>query len=62
MLSPREGRKRYVNYRASGKKEQITILGCANAIGQALPPMVIFDGKYLITNGQQMRFPVHIKG
>ena len=31
----------------SGKKEQITILSCANAIGQALLPMVIFDGKCL---------------
>ena len=34
-------------YRVSGKKEQITMLGCANAIGQAFPPMVIFYGKYL---------------
>ena len=42
----KRGQKK-VCYRVSGKKEQITILGCANAIGQALPPMVIFDGKYL---------------
>ena len=27
-----------VCYRVSGKKEQITVLGCANAIGQAIPP------------------------
>ena len=40
----KRGQKK-VRYRVSGKKEQI--LGCANAIGQALPPMVIFDGKYL---------------
>ncbi len=26
----------------SGNKTQISILACANAIGQALPPMVIF--------------------
>ncbi len=36
-----------VRYRVSGKKEQITVLGCANAIGQPIPPMVIFEGKYL---------------
>ena len=36
-----------VRLRVSGKKEQITVLGCANAIGQVIPPMVIFEGKYL---------------
>lgn len=36
-----------VRYRVSGKKEQITVLGCANAIGQSIPPMVIFEGKHL---------------
>ena len=29
----------------SGNKTQITILGCASATGQAIPPMVIFSGK-----------------
>ena len=29
----------------SGNKTQITILACANAAGQAVPPMVIFSGK-----------------
>jgi len=29
-----------VNYRQSGKKEQITVIGCGNAIGQSIPPMV----------------------
>lgn len=29
------------------KKEQIVVLGCINAIGQAIPPNVIFEGKYL---------------
>lgn len=33
-----------VRYRVSGKKEQITALGCANAVGQSIPPMVIFEG------------------
>ena len=42
----KRGQKK-VRYRVAGKKEQITILGCANAAGQALPPMVIFEGKHL---------------
>ena len=37
----KRGQKK-VRYRMSGKKEQITILGCLNAIGQGFPPMVIF--------------------
>ena len=41
-----KGQKK-VRYRVSGKKEQITVLGCVNAIGQSLPPMVIFEGKHL---------------
>jgi len=36
-----------VRYRTSGKKEQITVIACANAAGQAIPPMIIFEGKYL---------------
>ena len=36
-----------VRYRASGKKGQVTIVACANAAGQAIPPMVIFDAKKL---------------
>ena len=39
--------KKIVHYRTSGKKEQITIIACANAAGQAIPPMVIFEGKNL---------------
>jgi len=31
----------------SGKKEQITVIGCGNAIGLSIPAMVIFEGKYL---------------
>ena len=34
-------------YRQAGKKGQVTIVACANATGQALPPMVIFDAKNL---------------
>ena len=36
-----------VRYRSSGKKGQVTIVGCASAAGQAMPPMVIFDAKRL---------------
>ena len=35
-----------VHYRVSGK-ERITIFGCVNTIGQAIPLMVIFEEKYL---------------
>ena len=42
----KSGQKK-VNYRQSGKKEQITVIGCGNAAGQSIPPMVIFEGKYL---------------
>ena len=42
----RRGQKK-VRYRVAGKKEQITVIGCVNAIGQSIPPMVIFEGKYL---------------
>lgn len=30
---------------SSGNKTQITILGCASATGQTIPPMVVFTGK-----------------
>ena len=33
-----------VRYQTSGKKRQVTIVGCATA-GQVLPPMIIFDVK-----------------
>ena len=39
--------KKKVRYRTSGKKNQITVIGCANATGQALPPFVIFDAQQL---------------
>ena len=41
-----KGQKK-VRYRTSGKKNQITVLGCANAVGQPQPPFVIFDAKQL---------------
>ena len=36
-----------VRYRTSGRKGQITVVGCANASGQAIPPMIIFDAAKL---------------
>ena len=43
---PRCGEKK-VQYRVAGKKEQIAIVSCVNAIGQSIPPMVILEGMYL---------------
>ena len=40
-------RQKKVRYQQSGKKEQITVIGCANAVGQSISPMVTFEGKYL---------------
>ena len=42
----RKGQKK-VRYRTSGQKAQITVLGCANAAGQILPPLIIFAAKQL---------------
>ena len=42
----RKGQKK-VRYRISGNKKQITVVGCVNAAGQAIPPFVIFDAKCL---------------
>ena len=36
-----------VRCRTSGKKSQITVIGCISAVGHAVPPFVIFDAKYL---------------
>ena len=41
IIAKRGARK--VHYCASGKKGQVTIVACANAAGQTIPPMVIFD-------------------
>lgn len=42
----RKGQKK-VRSRTSGNKSQITVLGCVNCTGQAIPPMVIFDTQKL---------------
>ena len=36
-----------IRYRQSGKKGQVTVVACASAVGQAMPPMIIFDAQNL---------------
>ena len=36
-----------MRYRSPGRKGQITIVACANAIGQAIPSMIIYDAARL---------------
>ena len=39
----RRARNEKIRYRCSGCKGQITTVGCANAAGHAIPPMVIYN-------------------
>ena len=41
-----KGQKK-VRYCTLGKKQQITIIGCGNATGQAMPPFIIFAAKQI---------------
>jgi len=43
IVAPREIKK--VRQCTSGTMTQITILACASAAGQTIPPMVVFAGK-----------------
>ena len=43
VILPKGAKK--VRQITSGNKTQITILGCCNATGQTIPPMVVFTGK-----------------
>ena len=43
----------------SGNKTQITILGCASAIGQVVSPMIAFMGKHLIHSYPMVKCLVH---
>ena len=45
---------------SSGNKTQITILGCASATGQVVPPMVVFTGKHF--NAQLSNMPGTLYG
>ena len=40
----KKGQKK-VRYCTSGNKSQVTVVGCINAIGQALPPFIIFNAQ-----------------
>ena len=42
----RKGQKK-IRYHTSGQKAQITVIGCGNAVGQILPPFIIFAAKQL---------------
>lgn len=42
----RKGQKK-IRFCSSGNKSQITVVGCVNAIGQVLPPLIIFNAKNL---------------
>ena len=37
--------KKKVCYRSTGNKAQITVVGCINTVGNAIPPMVIYAAK-----------------
>ena len=39
--------QRKIRCRASGNKFQITVIACVSAVGQVIPPFVIFDSKSL---------------
>jgi len=44
-----------VRYRCTGRKRQITIVACGNAVGQIIPPTIIYEGKKMNhswTNGE----------
>ena len=30
-----------------GNRQHISVMGCGNAAGQAIPPLIIFQGKYV---------------
>ncbi len=40
----------HVHQWAPGTKEQITVLGCVNAVGDFMPPMFMYPGKHLTRN------------
>ena len=42
----KKGQKK-VRSRTSGKKGQVTVIACGNAVGQPMPPFVIFDAAKL---------------
>ena len=51
-----KGQKK-VKCRTSGDKSQITVVSCINAVGQAIPPFVIFKAKTLDPLWMKNRVP-----
>ena len=47
IVSAKGRETKKVRYRSSSRKGQITVVACANAVGQAIPPMVIYDAAKL---------------
>lgn len=43
---PKKDKRRFVT-KYQERRKKITVQGCVNAIGQSIPSMVIFEGKYL---------------
>ena len=41
------GGQKKVRYQTSGQKQQITVIGCGSATGNALPPFIIFAAKQI---------------
>ena len=48
-----------MRFRTSRKKNQITVLGCANAVGQSQLPFVIFEAKQSILSGHVVNYQIH---
>ncbi len=46
MLLRRPGKKK-IDIGNLAKKGQVTVVACASAVGQAIPPMIIFDAQNL---------------
>jgi len=51
-----------VRYQTSGQKQQITVIGCGSATGQALPPFIIFAAKQInkLLMDKKMKLMDHI--
>ena len=56
VITKKDSKK--LRYWVSGRKGQVTIIvGCANAIGQAIPPIVIYDARNLNLAWTKREFP-----
>ena len=47
IVAKKGQKKKKKRYRTSGQKAQVTVIGCGNATGQALPPFIIFAAKQI---------------